>query len=68
MEFSGSLSLWGPSEDEVAGMRRQLLFDSVEGEDSDDFGGTYLEDIEVGLTEQLDTKEIADTYWEKEHS
>ncbi|KAK7454576.1 hypothetical protein VKT23_011328 [Stygiomarasmius scandens] len=65
---SNSSSLWGPSEDELAGMCRQLLFDSVEGEDIDDFGGTYLEDIEVGLTEQLDTKEIADIYWEKENN
>ncbi|KAK7452231.1 hypothetical protein VKT23_012336 [Stygiomarasmius scandens] len=61
-------SLWGPSGDELAAMRRQLLLDSVEGEDIDDFGGAYLEDVEVGLTEQLDTRDIADTYWEKENS
>ncbi|KAK7456327.1 hypothetical protein VKT23_010574 [Stygiomarasmius scandens] len=62
----GSSSFWGPSSAELGTVRREVLLDAVGMEDEDDFGGAYLEDIEVGLTEQLDTRDIADSYREME--
>ncbi|KAK7441208.1 hypothetical protein VKT23_016689 [Stygiomarasmius scandens] len=62
----GCSSFWGPSSDELRTVRRELLLDAVGLEQEDDFGGAYLEDVEVGLTEQLDTRDIADSYREME--
>ncbi|KAK7459463.1 hypothetical protein VKT23_009446 [Stygiomarasmius scandens] len=59
-------SFWGPSPDELRTVQWELLLDAVGLEQEDDFGGAYLEDVEVGLTEQLDTWDIADSYWEME--
>ncbi|KAK7434118.1 hypothetical protein VKT23_020366 [Stygiomarasmius scandens] len=69
VELSGDhSSFWGPSADELAAMRRNLLLDAVGDDDDDDFGGAYLEEVEVGLTEQLDTRDVADSYRESENS
>ena len=69
VELSGNhSSFWGPSADELAAMRRNLLLDAVGDDDDDDFGGAYLEEVEVGLTEQLDTRDVADIYRESENS
>ncbi|KAK7446014.1 hypothetical protein VKT23_014637 [Stygiomarasmius scandens] len=62
----GSSSFWGPSSDELKTVRREVLLDAVGMDEEDDFGGAYLEDVEVGLTEQLDTRDIADSYREME--
>ncbi|KAK7435870.1 hypothetical protein VKT23_019401 [Stygiomarasmius scandens] len=62
----GCSAFWGPSPNELKTVRRELLLDAVGLDQGDDFGGAYLEDVEVGLTEQLDTRDIADNYWEME--
>jgi hypothetical protein len=55
---------WGPSVEELARMRRGVLLDAVvSGEDDEDeFEGAFVEEVDVGLTEQLDSCEIVDQY------